>query len=123
LIHGCTCTHDPSHEQSKLHTLEEQAGLRRAKAKEWMPANSAALGFLNFLHASKRRVTGKRNRITSDSNQISEEYAEGRSIINHLTHQLELVKNKTRKKTETLQGEIAALYIPPQTKIPIEGGC
>jgi len=80
--------------------------------------------FSEFLtRKQKKGLQEKINRVTSDSNQIFQEYAEGRSIINHLTHQLELVKNKTRKKTETLQGEIAALYIPPQTKIPIEGGC
>ena len=118
LIHGCTCTHDPSHEQSKLHTLEEQAGLRRAKARNgcW-PIRQLALGFLNFLHASKTKVTGKGNRITSDSNQISEEYAEGWSIINHLTHQLELVKKK-----ETCKGRLQLYTYPHKPKSPSKEG-
>jgi len=70
--------------------------------------------FSEFLtRKQKKGLQEKRNRVTSDSNQIFQEYAEGRSIINHLTHQLELVKNKTRKKNRNLaRGDCSFIHTP-----------
>ena len=77
-----------------------------------MLANSAASSwFSEFLtRKQKKGLQEKRNRVTSDSNQIFQEYAEGRSIINHLTHQLELVKTKQKKKLA--RGDCSFIHTP-----------